>query len=55
MGFVRKLLIANLAAFVLDFVARQKIGGTHLTYGLLNHIPVCLPSEAVDKSPLAPL
>jgi hypothetical protein len=38
-------LIANLAVFVFDYAARQKIGGTHLTYGYLNQLPV-LPADA---------
>lgn len=37
-------LLANLAVFVVDFVARQKIGGTHLTYGYLTQLPVLPPS-----------
>ncbi len=30
---------ANLSAFVLDYVSRQKIGGTHLTYSYLKQLP----------------
>jgi hypothetical protein len=36
-------LSANLGAFVFDFAARQKIGGTHLTYMYLNQLPICSP------------
>ncbi len=36
-------LIANLASFALDYVARQKIGGTHLTYLYLRQLPVIAP------------
>ncbi|WP_005031680.1 Eco57I restriction-modification methylase domain-containing protein [Holophaga foetida] len=36
---------ANLTAFVLDYLARQKIGGTHLTYGYLFQLAV-LPPDA---------
>jgi hypothetical protein len=36
--------MANLASLTLDFVARQKIGGTHLTYSYLNQFPVLPPS-----------
>ncbi|MEO3858059.1 hypothetical protein ABGB08_24360 [Acrocarpospora sp. B8E8] len=32
-------LCANLCSFVLDFVARQKMAGTHLTYSYLNQLP----------------
>lgn len=37
-------MMANLSAFSHDFVARQKIGGTHLTYGYLNQLPVLPPT-----------
>ena len=43
---------ANITALVLDFVARQKIGGTHLTYGYLNQVPI-LPSSAYTEADLA--
>jgi hypothetical protein len=36
---------ANLTSFVLDYVARQKLAGTHLTYGYLNQLPVLPPDE----------
>ncbi len=36
---------ANLTSFVLDFASRQKIGGTHLTYGYLYQLPVLSPSS----------
>ena len=32
-------------SFVLDYAARQKLAGTHLTYGYLNQLPV-LPPDA---------
>lgn len=38
-------LFGNLNALVLDFVARVKIGGTHLTYSYLNQFPVLPPSH----------
>ena len=38
-------LVANLTSFALDYVARQKVGGTHLTFGFLNQLPVLPPSE----------
>ena len=37
-------LIAVMSSLVLDYVARQKIGGLHLTYGLLKQLPVPPPS-----------
>jgi hypothetical protein len=33
-------LVGNMNALVLDYVARQKVGGTHLTYGLLKQLPI---------------
>jgi hypothetical protein len=38
-------LMANLNSFVVDYVARQKIGGIHLTYSYLKQFPVLLPSD----------
>lgn len=38
-------LLGNLCALVLDFVARQKLGGTHLTYGYLKQIPLLQPAS----------
>src|SRR5262249_16825988 len=32
-----------LCSFVVDYVARQKVGGTHLTYGILEQLPVVEP------------
>jgi len=34
------LFLANLCSLVFDFVTRQKIGGTHLTYSYLRQLPV---------------
>lgn len=39
-------LYANLCSFVLDYAARQKVGGTHMTYGYLKQLPV-LPPDAL--------
>ena len=36
-------LIANLNSFILDFVARQKVGGTHLNHFILRQLPVVPP------------
>lgn len=41
-------LLADLSSIVFDFVARQKIAGTHLTYGYLTQLPV-LPPDAYDR------
>ncbi len=41
-------LLANLCAFAFDYVARQKVGGTHLTYLYLKQLPV-LAATAIDR------
>ncbi len=38
------VLAASLTSFAHDFCARQKVGGTHLTFGALNQLPVLAPS-----------
>lgn len=42
------LVKANFSCLVLDYCARQKIGGTHLTYNYLNQIPVLSPQIYED-------
>lgn len=37
-------LYADLCSYVLDYLARQKIGGSHLTYNYLRQLPVLPPS-----------
>jgi hypothetical protein len=37
-------LAANLTSFVLDFAARQKVGGTHLKYHVFKQLPVLAPA-----------
>jgi hypothetical protein len=44
------LAVVNSLTF--DYVARQKVGGTHLTYGLLNQLPV-LPPDAFNAADIA--
>ena len=41
-------LLANLSALTLDFVARQKIGGTTLNYFYLKQFPVLSPERYSD-------
>jgi hypothetical protein len=41
-------LVATFGAFVLDFCARQKIGGTSLSYFTMKQLPV-LPPETFDR------
>lgn len=40
--------LGNWNSMVLDFVARQKVGGTHLTYGYLKQFPI-LPPESYTE------
>ena len=42
---------ASLCSFVSDYVSRQKIGGTHLTFGLLNQLPVLPPDTYAQPCP----
>jgi hypothetical protein len=44
-------LYANLCAFVLDFIARQKMAGTHLTYGYFTQLPILPPSSYEKDCP----
>ena len=45
-------LLGNFGALVLDFCARVKVGGTHLTYGYLKQFPV-LPPDRYTEADLA--
>jgi hypothetical protein len=47
-------LYANLSSFALDYAARQKIGGTHLTVSYLKQLPVLLPTGYAADTPWAP-
>ena len=38
-------LLANLNSFVLDYVARQKVQGTHLTWYTVEQLPVIAPKD----------
>jgi len=44
------VLLANLNSFALDWFARQKVGGNHLTFGILNQLPI-LPPDAYGARP----
>jgi hypothetical protein len=46
-------LLANLNSFVLDYVARQKLGGTHLKYHVFKQLPVLPPSTYAGQLPWA--
>src|SRR5690606_24481822 len=39
------LLSANADCFALDYIARQKLGGTHVTYGFLKQFPLLAPAS----------
>jgi hypothetical protein len=51
-AYLAAALLGNVNSLVLDFVARQKVGGTHLTYGYLKQLPI-LPPSAYTPSDLA--
>jgi hypothetical protein len=43
------LLLANLSSLILDYVARQKVGGTNLTFNYFKQFPVLPPSSYNDS------
>jgi hypothetical protein len=45
-------LLANFSSLSLDYLARTKVGGTHLTYGYIKQFPV-LPPDRYTESDLA--
>ncbi|MFZ2220497.1 MAG: SAM-dependent DNA methyltransferase, partial [Rhodoferax sp.] len=45
-------LLGNFCSLVLDFCARVKVGGTHLTYGYLKQFPI-LPPDHYTEADLA--
>ncbi|OGV46461.1 MAG: hypothetical protein A2X46_14640 [Lentisphaerae bacterium GWF2_57_35] len=42
------LLIGSLNSMVLDFISRQKVGGTHLTFSFLRQFPILPPDRYTD-------
>jgi hypothetical protein len=44
-------LLANFNAFVFDYVARQKMGGSHLNFFIVNQLPVIGPCRYGDACP----
>lgn len=44
-------LLANLNSYVYDFVARQKVGGVHLNFFIIEQLPVFTPDFYGDKCP----
>ena len=47
-------LLSNLTSFAFDYIARQKTGGTNLTFGVINQLPVLPPSEYEQVAPWSP-
>ncbi len=48
---LRCCLLASLNSFVLDFVARQKVGGVHLNFFIVEQFPVLPPDAYADRCP----
>jgi hypothetical protein len=42
-------LLGNWLSITFDYVARQKVGGTHLTYGYLKQLPALAPDQYTAK------
>ncbi|MGI8982762.1 MAG: Eco57I restriction-modification methylase domain-containing protein [Pirellulaceae bacterium] len=46
-------LLANFNSIIYDFVSRQKVGGTHLTFFIVEQIPTLPPTTYSEKCPWA--
>jgi hypothetical protein len=44
-------LLANLDSFAYDFIARQKVGGVHLNFFIVEQLPTLPPDTYADKCP----
>jgi hypothetical protein len=44
-------LIACFNSFIVDYIARQKVSGTHLTYGFVKQFPILPPAVFVEPCP----
>ncbi len=44
-------LLANLNSFAYDFIARQKVGGLHLNFFIVEQLPTLPPDRYEDKCP----
>ncbi len=51
---LRCCLLANLNAFALDFVARQKVGGLHLNFFIVEQLPAFAPDAYAERCPWKP-
>lgn len=49
---LQSCLLGNWQSMTFDYVARQKVGGTHLTYGYLKQFPV-LPPDRYSEADIA--
>ena len=45
-------LLANLNSIVFDYVTRQKVGGTHMNFFVVNQLPVLSPEQYSDQDKL---
>jgi hypothetical protein len=45
------VLLANLSSFVLDYTARQKLGGSSLTFFIVKQLPVLAPERSEVPAP----
>jgi hypothetical protein len=44
-------LLANLNSFALDFIARQKVGGVHLNFFIVEQLPLFSPERYAERCP----
>ena len=44
-------LLANLNSFALDFLARQKVGGLHLNFFIVEQFPIFPPDQYAERCP----
>jgi hypothetical protein len=44
-------LLANLNSFAMDFLARQKVGGVHLNFFIVEQLPIFSPDSYAEKCP----
>jgi hypothetical protein len=44
-------LLGNLNSLAMDFVARQKVGGNHLNYFIVNQLPIFPPGQYARPCP----
>jgi hypothetical protein len=45
------ILVANLSSFILDFIARFKVGGVNLNFFIINQLPVLPPTTYAQLCP----